>query len=238
MSIANAHRNFALPTILAVSLVLGLSTILPGMAQTGEQGAATANPPEANETGHCPCCGEQHPASDCADCPATDCCRAHHYHHGRRSGPRGAGGWGGNDGRGGPPSEMRTVWALIDAHDAIERVVEEIPSGVRTTTTTTDPELVPVVQRHVTEMAGLLESGGRIRNWDPLFAELFDRRDEIRITIHELDNGVEVVETSDDEGVVKLIRAHARKVDEFVAKGNDVLHQATPLPTDYHGADR
>jgi hypothetical protein len=133
---------------------------------------------------------------------------------------------------------MRAAWSLIDAHDDIERVVEEIPGGVKTTTTTTEPELVPMLQRHVAEMASLIESGGRIRNWDPLFAELFDRRDEIRITIHELDNGVEVVETSDDEGVVKLIRAHARKVDEFVAVGDDVLHQPTPIPSDYQGADR
>ncbi|MGB3564927.1 MAG: hypothetical protein WBH85_00725 [Thermoanaerobaculia bacterium] len=133
---------------------------------------------------------------------------------------------------------MRAVWALIDAHEDIDRVVEEIPGGVKTTTTTTDPELVPVLQRHVTEMAELLESGGRIRNWDPLFAEIFDRRHEIRITVNELDHGVEVVETSDNEEVTKLIRAHARKVEEFVAEGDDVLHQPTPLPSDYQGADR
>jgi hypothetical protein len=58
------------------------------------------------------------------------------------------------------------------------------------------------------------------------------------ITITELDNGVEVVETSDDEGVAELIRAHARKVEEFVAEGDDVLHQPTPLPSDYQRADR
>jgi hypothetical protein len=236
MSIANAHRNVALPTMLVVMLALGLSTVLLGLTQEGGQDAAPANPPEASDTVRCPCCGEMHTATNCTDCPYQDCCKGHHHHHGRHHGrgwgPRGAGG------RGGPPSEMQAMWTLIDAHDDIARVVEEIPGGVKTTTTTTDPELVPVLQRHVTEMAALLESGGRIRNWDPLFAEFFDRRHEIRITITELDNGVEVVETSDDEGVAELIRAHARKVEEFVAEGDDVLHQPTPLPSDYQRADR
>ena len=236
MSIANAHRDAALPTMLTVILALGLSTVLLGLTQEAGQDAATARRPATSDTVRCPCCGEEHSATDCTDCPHQDCCKGHHHHrgrhHGRGSGPRGAGSWGG------PPNEMRAIWALIDAHDDIERVVEEVPGGVKTTTTTTDPQLVPVLQRHVTEMAGMLESGGRIRNWDPLFAELFDRRDEIHITINELDHGVEVVETSDDDGVTRLIRAHARKVDAFVAEGDDVLHQPTPIPSDYQGADR
>lgn len=236
MSIANAHRDFALPMSVAVILALGLSTALLGVTQESGQNAAAQSPVGAAETGPCPCCGEEHTRTDCTACRHQDCCRGYHRHHGRHhgwgSGARGAGAWGG------PPAEMQAVWTLIGAHDDIERIVEEVPGGVRTTTTTTDPELVPVLQRHVTEMAGLLESGGRIRNWDPLFAELFDRRDEIHITIDRLDNGVEVVETSDDEGVTKLIRAHARKVEEFVAEGDDVLHQPTPLPADYQRPDR
>lgn len=236
MSIADAQGNLRLSTIVALILALALPPALSALPQEGGPDAAPVDPQAASDTSRCPCCGAEHPAADCTDCLPRDCCHGYHHHHGRGygygRGPRGAGGGGG------PRSEMRTAWALIDGHEDIERVVEEIPGGVRTTTTTTDPELVPMLQRHVAEMADLLESGGRIRNWDPLFAELFNRREDIRITVNNLDNGVEVVETSDEEEVVKLIRAHARKVEEFVAEGDEVLHEATPLPSDYQGDDR
>jgi hypothetical protein len=82
-------------------------------------------------------------------------------------------------------------------------------------------------------MQELLESGGRIRMWDPLFVEIFDRSEEIEMVVEMLDDGVRVTETSDDPEVAKLIQAHARKVDEFVARGPEAAHEATPLPAGY-----
>ena len=51
--------------------------------------------------------------------------------------------------------------------------------------------------------------------------------------VHPLDNGVEVVETSDDSQVALLIQAHARKVDDFVARGSAAYQEETPLPNGY-----
>ncbi len=163
-------------------------------------------------------------------------------------GMRGSGGMGrgmhhggmrGGMGRGmaGHRSEMRNAHALIAAHDAIERRVEMLPDGIRTETTTDDPELVAVLQQHVAEMARLIEEGGRIRNWDPLFSTIFDHREAIRMEIENLPDGVLVTETSDDPRVAALIRAHADKVDDFVARGVDAYRESTPLPEDFLASD-
>lgn len=130
-------------------------------------------------------------------------------------------------------AEMRTIWELIDGHEAIERQVEKIPGGVRTTTTATDSELVTKLQRHAAEMAELVESGGRIRMWDPLFAELLAHSDELRMEVVEIENGVVVTETSERPEVAELIRAHAAKVSEFVERGREAYFEPTPLPEGY-----
>ena len=128
---------------------------------------------------------------------------------------------------------MTAYRTLLDNHASIERVVEEIPGGVRTVTTTADPDLVPTLLLHVTQMKELIEDGGRIRAWDPLFAEIFDNADKIEMNIETVEGGVAVTETSSDEGVAELIRAHAVKVNEFVARGNAAYSEATAIPEGY-----
>lgn len=139
----------------------------------------------------------------------------------------------GHKGRG--RAEMQNAHFLITHHDQLKRVVEDIPNGVQTVTTTGDPELVEPLRKHVEEMSAVLEAGGHVRKWDPLFAEIFEHGEAIQIEIEEIDDGVRVTETSNDEDVVKLIRAHARKIDQFVARGQDACREETPLPTDYTG---
>jgi hypothetical protein len=137
-------------------------------------------------------------------------------------------------GRGGPHrEEMSTYRALLDNHDSIHRVVEEIPGGVRTVTTSSSPEIVPLIRRHVEQMHRLLVDGGRIRAWDPLFAEIFAQADAIEMVLEEVENGISVTETSEDSAVVELIRAHARKVEDFVARGHAAYEEETPLPAGY-----
>ncbi len=177
---------------------------------------------------------ETGPGEDSMGC---GCCRRRGFQS--QGGQRGPGAMGqggamrGGGMRGGHRALMESTWTLIDGHEAIERKVEDVPGGVRTITTSTDENLVPVIRRHVREMADLIENGGRIRAWDPLFAEIFDHAEAIEIAIEDIDGGVLVTETSEDEEVAKLIRAHAVKVLEFVARGDEAYREATPLPEDY-----
>lgn len=135
----------------------------------------------------------------------------------------------------GKPGLMHAAMSLVHQRQGIERTVEEIPGGVRTRTVVAgeDPELVRTLVEHVEGMAGLMAQGGRIRSWDPLFSELFDHAAAIDLEVEEIPGGVLVVETSADPEVAKLIRAHAYKVNEFLARGHGAVHESTPLPEDY-----
>lgn len=129
--------------------------------------------------------------------------------------------------------EAQAIHFLVANHSQIERTVEIIPGGVRTLTVAEDLEIIDTLRIHVHQMADLIHEGGRIRNWDPLFAEIFDHRQAIQMKITDIQGGVEVVETSTDEDVALLIQAHAEKVEEFVARGIEAYREETPLPEAY-----
>lgn len=129
--------------------------------------------------------------------------------------------------------EAQAIHFLVANHSKIERTVEIIPGGVRTLTVAEDPEIIDTLRIHVHQMADLIHEGGRIRNWDPLFKEIFDHRQAIQMKITDIEGGVEVVETSTDEDVALLIQAHAEKVEEFVARGIEAYREETPLPKAY-----
>jgi hypothetical protein len=116
--------------------------------------------------------------------------------------------------------EHGPIFDLLSRHDAITRTVAEIPGGVRTTTTTSRPELVATLRTHVRQMAWRLERGRPVRLWDPVFRGVFTHADEITLSIKDIDGGIEVTETSENPAVVPLIHAHAAKVDAFVAEGH------------------
>lgn len=116
--------------------------------------------------------------------------------------------------------EHGAIFALLSQHDAITRVVKEIPGGVRTTTTTRKPELVATIRTHVRQMARHLEQGRPVRIWDPVFRDVFAHADEIDLVTRDVEGGIEVMETSENPAVARMIRAHAAKVSAFVAEGH------------------
>ncbi len=125
---------------------------------------------------------------------------------------------------------MRDAHTLVFNNESIVRTVEEIPGGVKTITTTSDPELLKVLQRHPKEMGAYYKDGGMVRGWDPVFRALAQHADKVDMEVKNIENGVEVISTSEDKRVVELIRAHAYKVSEFVERGRAAMHEPTPLP--------
>lgn len=130
--------------------------------------------------------------------------------------------------------DMMAIRKLLMQHKKLNRRVENLENGVKTWTTSEDPEIAAAIQKHVRQMKARTEEHQPIRQMDPLFRELFENADKIEIEIKDLENGIMVVETSKDREVVKLIKQHAHKaVSEFVEQGMQRAMQPTPLPKDY-----
>ena len=134
--------------------------------------------------------------------------------------------------------DMRVIHRLLANHEQIERTVEDIPGGVRTETTSPNPELAQFIRTHVRQMKERVEEGQPIRRMDPVFREIFEHGDEIDMEIEDIEGGVRVVETSDNPQVTLLIRQHAKRaVSEFVDEGMQRAMEPTPLPEGYRTED-
>ena len=130
--------------------------------------------------------------------------------------------------------DMKGIRTMLMQHEKISRRVENLPNGVKTWTTSEDPQLASAIQKHVRQMKERMKDNRPIRQMDPLFRELFDQADKIKLEYEEVENGIVVMETSDDPKVVKLIQQHAhRAVSEFVERGMGRAMEPTPLPEGY-----
>src|SRR3546814_9595233 len=67
--------------------------------------------------------------------------------------------------------DMRSIRSLLANHEKVERRVEDIPNGVRTVTTSDDPEVAALIRRHVRQMAARYDRDRLIRMIDPVFRD-------------------------------------------------------------------
>jgi hypothetical protein len=72
-----------------------------------------------------------------------------------------------------------------------------------------------------------VQENAPVRIWDPVFADLFKNGHKVRLELHKTEKGVRIVETSDDAETVKLLKAHALGVSEFVKEGFEAAGRET-----------
>lgn len=128
-------------------------------------------------------------------------------------------------------SDQDVFHALLRRHKDIRREVTEIPGGVETLTESDDPEVAGWIREHVHAMKARVEQRRPLRRWDPLFRAIFQHAHLIDMQVEDTPAGVRVRETSANEHVTLLIRAHAKVVSGFVERGFDAAEQAHPVPT-------
>lgn len=132
--------------------------------------------------------------------------------------------------------DQQVFHTLLEHHQELKREVENLPNGIRSVTTSENPELAALIIEHAHVMHKRLQEGFGLRFWDPAFPEIFARADAVHMEIRNLPNGVETLETSDDPNVVKLIQAHGAVVSGFVREGFAAAQRPSPLPADYQRA--
>jgi hypothetical protein len=122
--------------------------------------------------------------------------------------------------RGPLPAEQQDLIHLLAAnHKKLKRAVEPTQHGYRSRTTSDDPELVAALITHVRYMKRRLDSGGRVRNWDPAFREMAAYHDRLETTLRELPDGLELEVVGTDAAAAAVARNHAHIVSGFVAEG-------------------
>lgn len=122
------------------------------------------------------------------------------------------------------------VWMhLLEHHASIRRDVRHLENGVEAVTESDDPAIAALIQDHALAMQNRMRVGARVRVWDPVFLELFDNADKVRLEIMTTGKGVKIVETSDDPHVVMLLRSHAAGLSDFVREGFEASAKPTPF---------
>ncbi len=117
------------------------------------------------------------------------------------------------------PADMRTYMNMFMRHNQIDRVVEEIPGGVRTTTQSAAPDLAAQLQAHVSGMYTRLDQGSEVACMSDSLPTLFRNAVGYRRSLTFTPTGVIAEETAEDPRLVAAIRAHAREVSGFVRDG-------------------
>jgi len=121
-------------------------------------------------------------------------------------------------------SDLKTIFIN---HMKIDRVVENLPNGIRTVTESDDADLRESIVTHVAFMVTRLEEGRnpQVMIQSPTLNLLFDRYDEIDTVIEMTDLGIEVIQTSENSEVVALLQKHAAEVSDMSARGMAAVHE-------------
>ncbi len=126
------------------------------------------------------------------------------------------------------PEESAELAVMFANFQRIDREVTNLPDGIRTVTSSEDPELAAVVTSHVVGMIARVEEGRdpQVFIQSPTLDILFARRDRIATEIETIETGVVVTQTSEDPEVVAALQTHAEEVTAMVDRGMAAVHEA------------
>lgn len=130
----------------------------------------------------------------------------------------------GNRGRG-QSSDAQTIHQLFVYHDQIQRMVEEIPGGIRTVTESDNSEVASLIQSHVAQMYNRIDQGRPIPmiGMSSTLPTMIEAADQYQRQFRLIPKGIEITETSNDPEMVAIIREHAQEVTRFAVQGMPVM---------------
>ncbi|PLA75285.1 hypothetical protein CYQ88_01585 [Hydrogenovibrio sp. SC-1] len=119
---------------------------------------------------------------------------------------------------------------LMEHHHEIFRETELLEMGIRPKTTSPNPHIASILQEHVSGMEKRFAMGRAIRSWDPLFAALFEYRDNILLEYYSIQNGVEAKLTTNDPKILEILHCHNETIHGFIQEGANAGKRQSPKP--------
>ncbi|MDB4841585.1 hypothetical protein OAH73_03270 [Planktomarina sp.] len=120
--------------------------------------------------------------------------------------------------------DLRTIF---QQHIEIERRVTNLPNGISTVTASENPTVRAAIVSHVSNMVTRLAEGRNpeVMIQSPTLYALFEFHKEIETEIQVTDTGIDVVQTSSNPEVVKLLQAHVTKVSDMSERDMAAVHE-------------
>lgn len=123
--------------------------------------------------------------------------------------------------------ESAELATMFNNFETITREVENLPNGIRTVTLSSDPEVMAQLVSHVVGMIGRVEAGDdpKIFIQSPTLDIFFAKGDEITTEIDVTDEGIIVVQTSENPALVRGLHEHAAEVTAMADRGMAAVHE-------------
>ncbi|MDA3859479.1 MAG: hypothetical protein PF480_14910 [Roseovarius sp.] len=125
------------------------------------------------------------------------------------------------------PEESAELAVMFRSFQTISREVTNLPDGIRTVTRSSDEDVMSALVSHVVGMIGRVEQGDdpEIMIQSPTLDIFFARGDRISTEIDVTDEGIIVVQTSEDPEVVAALHLHAAEVTDMADRGMEAVHE-------------
>lgn len=122
--------------------------------------------------------------------------------------------------------ESEEIAILFRRFDTITREVENLPNGIRTVTRSSDQEVMDALVSH---SVGMIDRVGQLDDpkimiQSPTLDIFFLRGESIASDVQITDEGLVVVQTSEDPQVVAALHKHAAEVTNMADRGMAAVH--------------
>lgn len=150
--------------------------------------------------------------------------------HGHMHGGAGAGhdmaNMPGLQGENATAEESAELAIMFQRFQTMSREVENLPNGIRTITRSSDPAVMDALVSHT---VGMIDRVGQMNDpkifiQSPTLDIFFARGDRILSEVEVTEDGVVVLQTSDDPEVIAALHTHAAEVTAMVEQGMHAVH--------------
>ena len=125
------------------------------------------------------------------------------------------------------PDESAELAVMFRNFETITRYVTNLPNGIRTVTLSTDEDVMDQLVSHVFGMIRRVEDRDdpEIIIQSQTLDIFFERGDQIETEIELTDEGIVVIQTSQDPELIAALQEHAAEVTDLADRGMAAVHE-------------